>query len=62
MSFKPLFTRAEAAQLLHVSLRTVDQLISKGDLPVVKIGKAVRIKPQTLEILIEAREARVSNH
>ena len=53
-----LLTRAEAAKALHVSLRTVDLLIAKRDLPVVKIGKSVRIKPQTLEALIEARETR----
>lgn len=35
--------REEAAEILRVSIRTVDRLIETGDLPASKIGRAVRI-------------------
>ena len=55
----PLLTRKEAAITLGVSLRTVDELISTGDLPVVRLAKkCVRIRPSALDYLIEARETR----
>lgn len=53
-----LLGRADAAKLLGVSVRTVDTLISNGDLPAVRIGKAVRIRPSALDYLVEARETR----
>lgn len=53
-----LLTRPAVAKELGLSLRTVDQLIANGDLPIVKIGKSVRIRPASLENLIEARETR----
>jgi len=57
-----LLTRAEAARELRISLRTIDNLISRGDIPVVKIGSAVRIRYSRIETLIEARESRKRNH
>ena len=57
----PLLNRPEAKAILGVSLRTVDELISSGDLPVVRLGRSVRIRPSAIEYLIEARETR-ANH
>lgn len=54
----PLLNRKEAGTILGVSLRTIDDLISTGDLPVVRLGRAVRIKPAAIDYLIEARETR----
>ena len=48
----------EAARQLSVSIRTIHTLIATGDLPVVRIRRAVRIRPSALQFLIEAREAR----
>jgi excisionase family DNA binding protein len=56
----PLLNRREAGTLLGVSLRTVDELISTGDIPVVRLGRSVRIRPSALDYLIEARESRVN--
>lgn len=39
-----LLTRAEVAQYLRVSDRTVSRLIRKGQLPASRIGRAVRIR------------------
>jgi excisionase family DNA binding protein len=55
-----LLTRAEAAAGLSVSLRTIDNLVASGDLPAVKIGRAIRIRPSALDYFIEARESRQS--
>lgn len=53
-----LLHRKEAGALLSVSLRTVDELIATGDLPVVRLGRAVRIRPAAIDRLIDARESR----
>ncbi len=42
----PLETVAETADQLHVSERTVWRLISDGDLPVVRFGGTVRVRPE----------------
>ena len=52
-----LLTRKQAAEKLAISLRTVDELIARGDLPAVRFAhKCVRIRPSALDYLIEARE------
>lgn len=53
-----LLTRPEAAQVLGISLRATDALIASGDLPVVRFGATVRVRPSAIEYLIEARESR----
>lgn len=37
------YSRAEAAQMLNISLRTVDRLIAEKQLPVRRIGRRVLI-------------------
>jgi excisionase family DNA binding protein len=54
-----LLKRLEAAKLLTVSLRTFDGLVLTGDIPVVRIGRAVRIKPEAIDRFIEASETRM---
>ncbi len=55
----PLLTRQESAERLRQSVRTVDKLIESGELPVVRIGRSIRIRPSAIEYFIEARESRV---
>ena len=55
----PLLTRQESAERLSQSVRTVDKLIEAGELPVVRIGRSIRIRPSAIEYFIEARESRV---
>ncbi len=43
-----LLTRAEVAQYLRVSDRTVSRLICTGKLPTARIGRAVRIRQSDL--------------
>ena len=48
-----LITRKEAAQRLTVSLRTLDGLIARGQLPAYRIGpKTVRLKTEELDAYI----------
>lgn len=49
-------TRQEAAARLAVSLRTLDGLIARGQLPAYKVGpRLVRLKEQELDDYISAR-------
>lgn len=43
-----LLTAAQVAGALNVSLRTVRRLTGSGSLPVVRIGRAVRVTRETL--------------
>ena len=48
-----LLTRAEAAELLKVSPRTLYRLSRAGTLPIVRVGRQVRIHPDDLARFIE---------
>jgi excisionase family DNA binding protein len=48
-----LLTAAEVAEILHVSIRSVRRLIKDGKLPIVRVGRSVRIRPEALETLID---------
>ena len=51
-----LLTYQDAARRLAVSDRTVWSLVKRGELPVVKIGAAVRIDPADLLAYIAAQK------
>ena len=53
-----LLTRQQAAALLGISLRSVDNLVTAGDLPAIHIGRVVRIRPSAIEYFCEAHESR----
>jgi excisionase family DNA binding protein len=48
-----LILRQEAADQLRVSLRKLDQMIALKTLNVVRLGRSVRIMPESLAKLIE---------
>jgi len=52
-SLRSLLTAARVAEILNVSLRTVRRLIKDGKLPIVHVGRSVRIRPEALEALID---------
>lgn len=54
----PLLKRKQFADALGMAVRTVDYLIAAGEIPVVRIGKAIRIRPAALENFIAAREGK----
>lgn len=50
-----LLTAAETAGILHVSLRSVRRLIADGKLPIVRVGRLVRVRPGALAALIDGK-------
>jgi excisionase family DNA binding protein len=52
-SRRPLLTAAEVARILNISIRQVRRLIKDGKLPIVRVGRAVRIRPESLDKLID---------
>ena len=55
---EPLYTVAQAAEILNVSEKTVRRLIKKGQLRVIRIGGLLRIDPMDLEDLIRDHRSR----
>jgi excisionase family DNA binding protein len=55
---RALLTAQDVAQALNVSERSVRRWIATGELPVVRLGRTVRIRPQALDALIERGAAR----
>lgn len=51
-SRRPLLTINETADVLNVSPRTVRREIDSGALPIVRIGRSIRIDPADLDALI----------
>jgi len=47
-----LFTKKQIAELLQISIRTVDRRIKSLNLPVFKIGRLVRIPKSSLKLMI----------
>ena len=53
-----LLTLPEAAELLHVSTRTLQRMIQRKDLPAFKVGGQWRVRESQLTRWIEGRESR----
>lgn len=49
---EPLLTKADAAEVLGVSERTVDTLVASGQLASVKVARCRRIPPQALHAYV----------
>jgi excisionase family DNA binding protein len=49
---RPLLTVADVAKILNLHSRSIRRLIADGRLPVVRLGGAVRIRPEAIEELI----------
>ena len=50
-----LLTYEQAAAYLAVGRTTIYDLVGKGELPAVKIGRCTRLRPEDLEQFIEDR-------
>jgi excisionase family DNA binding protein len=48
----PLLKAAQVAERLNISVRSVRRMIKDGRLPIVRIGRSVRIRPEALATLI----------
>jgi excisionase family DNA binding protein len=50
-----LLTVSEVAQWLRLSERQIRRMIADGRIPVVRLGRAVRIREEVLRALIEGK-------
>ena len=55
LSSSSLLTISNVAALLQVSTKTVRRLIDRGELDTIRIGRAIRIQPTALSLLIGRR-------
>lgn len=53
-SQKRLLKAREVASLLNISLALAYRLMQLGEIPTVRIGTAVRVRPEDLETFIKA--------
>jgi excisionase family DNA binding protein len=53
VSGRLLLTKSEAAEQLGVSVRTVERLISAGQLPLVHVGGAARVRVADLGAFVQ---------
>jgi excisionase family DNA binding protein len=52
MSPKPLLTLNEAASLLAVSPKTLQRLVARGDLAVIRVGSSLRFAVSDLDAFV----------
>lgn len=50
-----LVNKSAAAELLHVSEKTLDKLISEFDLPIIRLGRSVRFSVVALQEWISSQ-------
>jgi excisionase family DNA binding protein len=55
---EPLLHLFEAAAVLNLSKSMVEKLVASGALPVVRIGRTVRVSPADLDAFIASRTTR----
>ena len=53
-----LLNAQEVAAALNMGLSTVYMLVERGELPSIRIGRSVRIRPEDLENFIESKAQR----
>jgi excisionase family DNA binding protein len=57
----PLLTTEQASEYLHVSVRTIKNLMSSGQLAFVKVGRATRIHRRDLDDYIARNRRKQRN-
>ena len=53
-----LLNAQDIAETLSIGLSTVYLLLERGELPSIRIGRSVRVRPEDLEEFIESRVQR----
>ena len=51
-SLRPLLKVGDVAKILNLHPRSIRRLIADGRLPVIRVGHAVRVRPEAVEDLI----------
>lgn len=52
IDLRPLLSVPEVATILHVSRQTAYRLIREGEIPSLKVGGSVRVRPEDLAVLL----------
>lgn len=52
---KPLLNKKRVAEILNTSEKTIDRRIRSGELPIIRDGRIIRIRPEDLERFIAQR-------
>ena len=58
----PLWTREDVSRTYRVSVRTVGNWIAERRIPVLKLGKAVRFRPDAVAKALEKFEVKAVTH
>jgi excisionase family DNA binding protein len=61
-SHRPLLKVADVARRLNVSTRSIRRMITDGRLPVVRLGGAIRIRPEVVDELVANGGQVVTKH
>jgi len=56
-----LLTARDVANILNIGQSTAYQLMNRDELPSIRIGRSVRVRPEDLEKFIEEKGEKVSN-
>lgn len=48
-----LLTKEQLAKRLHLSVRSIERLVSSGELRALKIGRAIRFDPRDVEAYLD---------
>jgi excisionase family DNA binding protein len=51
---EPLLTAADVARILRLSVRSIRRLIAEDELPVIRVGRSVRVRPEDLRSFLDA--------
>jgi len=50
-----LMRKDEVAETLSVSVRTIERLIERGELPAVVVGSRLRVRPESVERFVQEK-------
>lgn len=53
-----LLTKQEVARFLHISVRSIDRMVRKGELKVIKVGGRRRFDPEDLRGIVATKGAK----
>jgi len=56
-----LLNKKTGAKLIGVSIRTLDNLMDRGDLPFIRVGRQIKIHPNDLESFISRNRVAVAS-
>lgn len=62
MNEKTYLTKAEAAEVLSVSVATINRIVYSGVLPAAKVGGFVRIPAQAIEAMMKTHRLQTSKN